>query len=120
MRLPLALLPAIIVFLQATSSGPNTPAIDFPPFDPAACVARPQRLLIIDMKSGWWSGDGGEFHNLLLPRIVRDCRQIEIEYYFLQYLDPAWFRCRRFRACPRHDRIPVVLPGEARCHRTTA
>ncbi len=90
MRLSLALLPAIIVFLQATSVWAQTPpAIDFPPFDAAACVAKPQRLLIIDMKSGWWSGDGGNFHKLLLPRIVRDCTQVEIEYYFLQYVDPA-------------------------------
>ena len=81
MRLPLALLPAILVFLQATGAWAQTlPAVDFPPFDPAACVAKPQRLLIIDMKSGWWSGDGGEFHNQLLPRIVKDCAQIEIEY----------------------------------------
>jgi hypothetical protein len=90
MRLPLALLPAIIVFLQATSVWAQTPpAVDFPPFNPSACVGKLQRLLIIDMKSGWWSGDGDEFHNQLLPRIVRDCRQVEIEYYFLQYLDPA-------------------------------
>ena len=89
MRLPLPLLSAILLFLQATGAWAQAPAGDFPPFDPAACVGKPQRLLIIDMKSGWWSGDGGEFHNQLLPRIVRDCAQIEIEYYFLQYLDPA-------------------------------
>jgi hypothetical protein len=90
MRLPITVLSALIVFVQATGVWAQTaPAVDFPPFDAAACVARPQRLLIIDMKSGWWSGDGDEFHNLLLPRIVRDCRQVEIEYYFLQYLDPA-------------------------------
>ena len=90
MRLPLALLPAIFVFLQATSVWAQTPpAVTFPPFDPAACVGKPQRLLIIDMKSGWWSGDGDWFHNQLLPRVVRDCTQIEIEYYFLQFIDPA-------------------------------
>lgn len=89
MRLALALLSAIIVFLQATAVWAQTPAVDFPPFDAAACVAKPQRLLIIDMKSGWWSGDGGDFHKLLLSRIVKDCTQIEIEYYFLQFIDPA-------------------------------
>ena len=90
MRLPIALLPAIVVFLQATAVWAQTaPAVDFPPFDATACVAKPQRLLIIDMKSGWWSGDGGEFHDLLLPRIVKDCTQVEIEYYFLQYIDPT-------------------------------
>jgi hypothetical protein len=88
MRLPVALLPVVLVaVLQATPVGAQ-PAVEFPPFDAAACVGKPQRLLIIDMKSGWWSGDGAEFFNLLLPRIVRDCRQIEIEYYFLQNLDP--------------------------------
>jgi hypothetical protein len=50
-------------------------------------VAKPQRLLIFDMKSGWWSGDGAEFHDLLLPRIVKDCPSIDIEYYFLQHVD---------------------------------
>ncbi len=63
------------------------PTVVFPPFDPAACVAKPQRLLIFDMKSGWWSGDGAEFHDLLLPRIVKDCPSIDIEYYFLQHVD---------------------------------
>jgi len=90
MRLPLSLLPAILVFLQASAvSAQPLPPVDFPPFDPAACVAKPQRLLIIDMKSGWWSGDGGDFHTALLPRIVKDCAKVEIEYYFLQYIDPA-------------------------------
>jgi hypothetical protein len=90
MRLPTALLSAIVALLQATAVWAQTlPVVDFPPFDVAACVAKPQRLLIIDMKSGWWSGDGAEFHDLLLPRIVKECPQIEIEYYFLQFLDPT-------------------------------
>lgn len=66
---------------------PTPPSVAFPPFDPAACVAKPQHLLIFDMKSGWWSGDGAEFHDLLLPRIVKDCPSIDIEYYFFQHLD---------------------------------
>ena len=90
MRPNRALLAILIALLHAPSLWAQTlPAVDFPPFDPAACVAKPQRLLIIDMKSGWWSGDGGDFHDLLLPRIVRDCARVEIEYYFLQYIDPA-------------------------------
>ena len=90
MRIPRALFPAIFVLLQTTAAWAQTlPAVEYPPFNPAACVAKPQRLLIVDMKSGWWSGDGGDFHDLLLPRIVKDCVNVEIEYYFLQYLDPA-------------------------------
>ncbi len=82
-------LTVIFTLLHLAAFAGQTPGVTFPPFDPAACVAKPQRLLIIDMKSGWWSGDGGDFHDLLLPRIVKDCKQVEIEYYFLQYLDPA-------------------------------
>ena len=82
-------LAVICTMLHVAVSEAQTPSVSFPPFDPGACVAKPQRLLIIDMKSGWWSGDGGDFHDLLLPRIVRDCPQVQIEYYFMQYLDPA-------------------------------
>ena len=89
MRLTRVLVPVIfITLLHSAVLGAQEP-VTFPPFDPAACVAKPQRLLIIDMKSGWWSGDGEDFHDLLLPRIVKDCTRIEIEYYFLQYVDPA-------------------------------
>lgn len=92
MRPNRALLAILVALLHAPSLWAQTlPAVDFPPFDPAACVAKPQRLLIIDMKSGWWSGDGGDFHDLLLPRIVRDCARVEIEYHFLQFIDPASF-----------------------------
>jgi len=91
MRSPRVLLAAIFTLVHVVAFGAQAPSVTFPPFDPAACVAKPQRLLIIDMKSGWWSGDGGDFHDLLLPRIVKDCEKIEIEYYFLQYLDPAMF-----------------------------
>lgn len=86
MRVSLVSLPTLLFVLQATTA---IAQVDAPPFNRTACVAKPQRLLIIDMKSGWWSGDGGTFHDQLLPRIVRDCDRIEIEYYFLQYLDPA-------------------------------
>jgi len=60
-----------------------------PAFDPSACVQTPQRVIVFDMKSGWWSGDGGDFHDALLARIVKDCPAIEIEYHFLQFADPA-------------------------------
>ena len=70
-----------------TPSPSAPPSVVFPPFDPALCVGKPQHLLIFDMKSGWWSGDGDQFHNLLLPRVVKDCPAIDIEYYFLQHID---------------------------------
>src|SRR4029453_8859341 len=85
-----------LAVISLLSSGPASaqppspsapPSVVFPPFDPALCVGKPQHLLIFDMKSGWWSGDGDQFHNLLLPRVVKDCPAIDIEYYFLQQVD---------------------------------
>ncbi len=74
----------------------------FPPFNAAACVGKPQHLLVFDMKSGWWSNDGAEFHNLLLPRIVKDCPTIDIEYYFLQHIEGG---------LPTVPGLPPSLPG---------
>ena len=82
-----------------TPSAP--PTVDFPPFDPALCVGKPQHLLVLDMKSGWWSNDGAEFHNLLLPRVVKDCPAIDIEYYFLQHVDGV----------PQVPGLPIVVNG---------
>lgn len=85
-QLPILILTALLHSAPTWGQG-LPPQVEFPPLDKAACVAKPQRLLIIDMKSGWWSGDGDTFHDLLLPRIVKDCPNVEIEYYFLQYVE---------------------------------
>jgi hypothetical protein len=61
--------------------------IEFPPFDAANCVQKAQHILVIDMKSGWWSGDGGELHHQILARLVKDCPLIDVDYYFLQFID---------------------------------
>ncbi|MGH9662135.1 MAG: hypothetical protein ACRD96_26535 [Bryobacteraceae bacterium] len=82
--------------LASATAWAQSPIV-FPPFDAAACVAKPQRLLILDMKSGWWSGDGHEFHDLLLERVVKDCPLIDVEYYFIQHIDGT--------------EIPVPIPG---------
>jgi hypothetical protein len=78
----------LLASTNAWAQSPTTPApaVQFPPFDPAACVAKPQHLLILDMKSGWWSNDGGNLHHLLLERVVKDCPNIDIEYHFIQDL----------------------------------
>jgi hypothetical protein len=90
------------------------PTVVFPPFDPALCVGKPQHLLILDMKSGWWSNDGADFHNLLLNRVVKDCPAIDIEYYFLQHVDDIpqvpWPSGHN----QRHHRADVLLSVEDR------
>ncbi|MEJ7734811.1 MAG: hypothetical protein WKG00_37180 [Polyangiaceae bacterium] len=54
------------------------------------CAENDQSLLIIDLRSGWWSGDGGDYHTAVLPHLAdaRDpvtnapCNNISIEYHY--------------------------------------
>jgi len=85
----LALIGTLLTALAAVVSAQPGPPASFPPLDPAGCVQKAQRILIIDMKSGWWSGDGGDFHTELLSRMIKDCPLVEVEYVFLQFIDPA-------------------------------
>jgi hypothetical protein len=57
------------------------------------CAENDQSILIIDMRSGWWSGDGGDYHSVVLNEIFNTadpetnvpCGNISIEYhYFIQ------------------------------------
>jgi hypothetical protein len=61
--------------------------------DELHCSENDQHILIIDMRSGWWHGDGGDYHTVVLDHIfsVADpdtqvqCDNIHIEYhYFIQ------------------------------------
>lgn len=63
--------------------------------DELACAPNDQSLLIIDLRSGWWSGDGGDYHTVVLDQIFnvadpvtdQPCNNISIEYhYFIQGL----------------------------------
>lgn len=50
-----------------------------------ACPPAPQSLLIIDLKSGWWSGDGGDYFKAILGSISNpDCAdQLSVEYHHI-------------------------------------
>src|SRR4029453_18057218 len=39
--------------------------------DTLTCAENDQSLLIIDLRSGWWSGDGGDYHTVVLDRIAK-------------------------------------------------
>jgi len=50
-----------------------------------SCPPEPQSLLIIDLKSGWWSGDGGDYFKAILGSISNpDCTdQMFVEYHHI-------------------------------------
>jgi hypothetical protein len=61
--------------------------------DELACAENDQWILIIDLRSGWWAGDGGDYHTVALDHIYKTpdpddgipCGNINIEYhYFIQ------------------------------------
>lgn len=74
--------------------------IKFPPFDAENCVKKAQHILVLDMKSGWWMGDGGELHHQILARLVKDCPLVDVEYYYLQFVGGE-------DAPP----VPIPIPG---------
>lgn len=48
------------------------------------CPKKPQKILILDFKSGWWAGDGGDFFNKLLGALHQDCPDdVSIEYHHI-------------------------------------
>lgn len=58
--------------------------------DTLRCAENDQSLLIIDMRSGWWHGDGGDYHTVVLDRLFKTadpvtnapCNNISIEYHY--------------------------------------
>lgn len=84
-RLPLALA-CVLLVAPAAWAQPTSPPTVYPPLNPAACVPTPERLLIIDLKSGWWAGDGSDLFRKLLARMVKDCVTIDIEYHYIQFI----------------------------------
>ncbi len=50
------------------------------------CTKRPQNILMLDFKSGWWAGDGGDFFKSLLSSLTAKCK-IKIEYHHIALTD---------------------------------
>jgi hypothetical protein len=48
------------------------------------CVKNPQKILIMDFKSGWWAGDGGEFFQTMLNGLADACKNTAtLEYHHI-------------------------------------
>lgn len=39
----------------------------------SACPTKPQKILVLDLKSGWWGGDGGDFHQTIARKLDASC-----------------------------------------------
>jgi len=61
----------------SSSSGPN-------PAD-VSCPKVAQEILILDFRSGWWSGGGGGmFREIALQDMVQTCSDISVEYHHFE------------------------------------
>ncbi|MCX6106860.1 MAG: hypothetical protein NTY08_13625 [Proteobacteria bacterium] len=46
------------------------------------CPSKPQSVLILDFKSGWWSGDGGNFVDRITDGLAKACStKVTLEYH---------------------------------------
>ena len=45
------------------------------------CPDQPQDILVYDLKSGWWAGDGGSFADDLLSDLTATCSTITVEFH---------------------------------------
>lgn len=70
---------------SASSGGP--PAVLGPLPNPPPlpqCPAKPQKVLILDFKSGWWSMDGGEFFAQAMSALIGPCQStVTVEYHHI-------------------------------------
>ena len=49
------------------------------------CAEVPQEILVLDFRSGWWTGGGGgEFSNTALAAMVEPCSNIHVEYHHFE------------------------------------
>jgi len=68
-----------------TSCGPATPDTEGLP-----CPCMKQYLLILDFRSGWWSGGGGfTFFNVVMPFLGTICGGTKLEYHHYEAAQPA-------------------------------
>lgn len=49
------------------------------------CPANAQKILVIDLKSGWWQGDGGDTHEIIEKHIKDHCSNVTLEYRHSTY-----------------------------------
>src|SRR4030095_5951610 len=56
-----------------------------PPLTDLYCSDVPQEILVLDFRSGWWSGGGGgEFHQVALAQVAATCTDMTVEYHHFE------------------------------------
>lgn len=64
-------------------NGGSSPDIPIP--NELSCPSVPQEILILDFRSGWWSGGGGgQFGPTPLQAIAQTCADISVEYHHFE------------------------------------
>lgn len=67
-----------------TSQPPRNPSTTDTSIRVEPCNDVKQQILVLDFKSGWWGGDGGDFFETILGHISNSCAtKPYIEYYHL-------------------------------------
>ena len=62
-----------------TASVPTTPSVPKPI---PVCPQKNAKILVLDFKSGWWSGDGGDFVDRIVNGLSLDCKgTVAMEYH---------------------------------------
>lgn len=52
----------------------------------ANCPSKPQTIKVIDLKSGWWQGDGGDTDKYVIDHLKKECPNVHVYYqHSLQY-----------------------------------
>lgn len=67
---------------------PETPTPPAAPPPPSTCPIATKQLLIIDLKSGWWAGDGAGTFESLSSYVKGRCSQVLMEYGHITLADP--------------------------------
>jgi hypothetical protein len=49
----------------------------------------PVRILVLDLKSGWWANNGGQFYDSLLRRITAESSNVFFDYHWISYRYPS-------------------------------
>ncbi len=66
-------------------AGPAAPDGEYHPPTELGCSSRAQDILILDFRSGWWSGGGGgAFSGVALPAVVSACALTTVDYHHFE------------------------------------
>jgi hypothetical protein len=66
------------------TASPSSPQAGEPTPPPTGCPRKAQAILVLDFKSGWWSGDGGDFFRTVVADLASPCiGAVRFEYHHM-------------------------------------